>query len=330
LPNRGPIYSIDRFNLLLRISLNDLWELVRSRHLKDYARYVIPKRVKLDSEARRRGYHSQLDVAKFDPEIIRILSRSLRRRDYQLNYVEIACDVPVLTQSDAINKSYSVNKVLRKLYSPEVRLYDLNKAIDDRFSKNRKPRRETPHDHELFDGETAYAGGLKFEYKVYARKFPGTEQPVVRGEWRITESATIRKKIGVHTIEDLLRLDAQETFLRHYKRYIRYEEIDHIAHGRFILNMPANSPFVQNRTIRRRDQVIMGPERTSKIHKRKDEIKISVQLRLHYAIEKERIKEKEARGKTLTDLESRIKKLSRTRINSFFKPIPDPFLKEEP
>jgi hypothetical protein len=329
LPNRGPIYSIDRFNLLLRMNLRELRELEESKHLQDYARSVKRQRVEIDSEARRRGYRSQLDVAKFDVEILRILSRSLRRIDYQLNYVEIACDVPASTESDAKKKSYSINKILRKLYSPEVRTYTESKEIENIITGRKKPKKETPYDHELLSLETAYTGGNNFEYKLYARKVPDTERPAIRGEWTFQRSYTLRTKIGVHTIEDLLRLNAKETFLRHYKRYIRYEEIDHIAHGRFILNMPANSPHVNNSLIHRGGVGIMGPERTSKIHMRYLDIKSFTQLRQHYAKEKERIKEKEARGKSLTDLESRIKKLSRTRLNSFFRAIPDPFLNEE-
>lgn len=312
------------------MNLRALTELIESQHLANYARSLTRKRVEIDSEARRRGYRSQLDVAKFDPEIVHILSRSLPRTEYQFNYIEIACDVLAPTESDAINKSRSINKVLRKRWSPEVRLYDLNKAIDDRFNKKKRLRKESPHDHELFDGETAYAGGRKFEYKVYSRKSPQIQQPAVRSEWKITGSDTIRKKIGVQSIQDLASLDPQEAFLKFYNRYIRYEEIDHIAHGRFILNIPANSPLVTQETIFRRGEAIRGPKRTSYIHMRLNNITSSAQLRQHYAAEKKRIADKEERNNKLTDLESRIKKLSPARLNSFFKPVPDPFLKEEP
>jgi hypothetical protein len=330
-PDRSPIYSIDSFNLLLRLDLTELWELRRSQHLENYARYVKPKAV--TDEERARGYRSQLEVTKFDVEILRRLSRSLRRTDYQLNLVEIACDVLSETASRTRSKSRSINKVIRKLYSPGVRLYDLDNAIDDRFNrkkkKKKKRRKESPHDRELLGDVTSYTGGKNFEYKVYARKSPATQHPAVRGEWTFKGSRTIREKTGVQTIWGLSRLNVQERFLEFYTRFIRYEEIDHEKHGRFIMKEPYNSPRLRQTPMEVR-LAYSRPKTISHVYLKLHDIKNSSQLRQHYAAEKKRIEVKLRNNEPLTPLETRIAKLSRTRINSFFTPVPDPFFEAEP
>jgi hypothetical protein len=195
--------------------------------------------------------------------------------------------------------------------------------------KQKKPRKETPYDHELLSLETAYTGGQNFEYKVYSRKFPDTEQPVVRGEWTFVKNA-IRRLLHVRNLMDLIRLDAKQAFQKHYKKFIRYEKIDQITHGLFILNQPSNSPRANARSLHRRGIVIAGPEKTSLFHCHTNEIRNATNLHKHYADEKKRIEEKLREGRPLTDFESRIKKLSPARLNKFFISLPDPFLPQEP
>ena len=324
----SPVYSVDCFTLLLRMDLTNLWELVRSQHLEDHARMVRPLGV--GPQMIGSGYRSGLTVAKFDGEILPTLSRYLRDTDYRIVYTEITCDVPVETEQDARHRAKRVTKVLRKLYSPEVRRYTDSDEIEDILNRERTPRRLSLYEHELLSYETAYTGGKSFEYKVYARKIPGTEQPAVRSEWMIQKTATIRRTTGVRTIRDLHNLNVEEVFLGLYRKFIRYEAINRVRHGLFVLNLPYNSPYADRETVTIRGIDYMGPTKASYAMTHQNDIEIAAQLRKHYLDEKKRIETKSRRHRNLTELESRIQNLSPTRLKSFFVPVPDPFLEEGP
>ena len=326
MPDSSLMYSIDRFTLFLRMELRGLQELKRSQRLADYARSVTPRFAGID--ARRAQYRSQLSVVKPRAELFRRLSRSLASADHLVFSVELACDVVCPTKAAAQNRSRQINKVLRQRWSLGARLYGEDRETQDILSGRRRRRRESPHDHELIGRETVYTGTRDFEYKVYARKIPDTERRAVRGEWSISKSATVRRKIGVSTVDDLRRLNLQRTFLTLYEQFIRYEEIDHETHGRFIMKEPHNSPRLRQTAMEVRLAYSM-PTTTSHLYMRRHGIKNSSQLRQHYAAEKKRIEVKLRNNRLLTALETRIGKLSPKTIDSFFIPVQtDPFFRE--
>ena len=118
----SPVFSVDRFTLFLRMQLSSLWDFVRSQHLKDHARTVKPLPAGID--CRRARYLSQLDIVKPDNQMVPMLSRLLSSAHHQVYSVELARDVPCPTKAAARTRSTQINKVLRKKYTPGVRLYD--------------------------------------------------------------------------------------------------------------------------------------------------------------------------------------------------------------
>jgi len=268
-----------------------------------------------------RGYHSQLAVVLPKRELLEELSGSIGDNRHRVFSAELACDRLYLNQPETKVKQRQITKVLRKKWSPNVRIFDSTVSVS-------RPRRVTDpeYQHEKYDSQTTYAGGPNFEYTIYARISKMTELPCVHCEWKISGSYMMRKRTGVRTIHDLLDLNVERTFNSLCQSYIAYEEIDHEKHGRFVQNMTADAPTPGRVRAGQRAGARKLPfDRASHTYLRVYEIKNASQLRKHYTDSKREIDAKANRGETLTTTENKIKSLSTNKLNAFFISLPDQF-----
>jgi hypothetical protein len=170
-------------------------------------------------------YKSQLTVMAPSQEFLKMLSElELCFNPYKISYLEMARDTSFPTEFDAEVAAHNLYKTKRKKYSGSF-------EFDGRYLKKDFKKG-------LFSDNTYYFGNLKhkdddndgqrkiipidgrFQYLVYARESKITERPSLHEEWAITSAATIAKKTGISTMEDLQRANVREFFEGLEEKYL--------------------------------------------------------------------------------------------------------------
>ena len=234
---------------------------------------------------------SKLDMIVPEPHALQLLAQYCQNIDHKISYIEVAHDA--LYPTEAIAKSIADAKIkcAHKLYAKECFIYDRNN--DD------KVRPRLPG---IFSDRTGYYGEKnKFIYVIYARNskpmiFPF---PCSHDEFRIQNAARIRKLLGINSITDILCFDIKSNFLKLKKKFIRFEELDHEAHGRFRQDIRKG---VDSKVIGRGAGEMLKSERASHHIMRAHDLGYQSQLRILYKKQRKEAQKKLTQGGILTPL----------------------------
>ena len=153
------VYSIDRFNILFVLTIPEIRRVINYTQLKTnmsrYARSL--NLIPASEEARMRGYRSQLVVVLPKRELLEELSRSIGDSRHRVFSAELACDRLYQNQSETKTKQRQITKVLRKRWSPNVRIFDSTERAPRLSSAKVIPHSESHGYSPLFpEGAVSY------------------------------------------------------------------------------------------------------------------------------------------------------------------------------
>ena len=335
-PYATVVFSIDRFRALFRDYPGTLHTKLNIREMKENGIRV--EVWKASPAAQQHGYRSMLLVEVPRPETLQHIASLAATMHYTISYIELTADSLCATKAESIERFEEIKKKLRMRYSRRTYLYQHYRWVEpdtetrEKIAQKEKltgKKRVTLHPEGTYHDETGYWGGKTFGFRLYPRISKIALRPCVRGEFRITGSKLIRKKIGAGTLSELSRLDIASAFMRMYRETISYEEIDHETHGRFLLDIhPRATSVGVVREGPRAGTRQRQPQSYSKRWIRANDIQTPAALRRYYANQKRLMKERPSAN--LSSLERKTKTMNQTRLDSFFTIAADPFIAAHP
>lgn len=294
------LFKQDTFVIARRLSLAQLKKECRSVNL-----------LNLPNSSQLGGYRSKLEVVVPSTAFLKLLDNQVHGYKYAITCVELAYDEVQSTLDIPTERFDTFTGHARMLNSSKALIYDADKA----GSKGRLYKEKG-----LLGDRTLYLGARRRQLVAYLRNSKIDEKPCFHQEWRLKTAASIRRHLGINSISDLISLDVGQKFTKLTGKFIKYEEIDHEQHGRFIQDMPrgATNPGIMKSGPFTGDP-LLEPERASYLSMRGKGITAPSELRAFYAKEVKRIKGKLKGKHNLTQWEARVHGLSRHRLNKFFK-----------
>lgn len=308
----GSYYYIDAVRILFS---DDTGTIAKQICLEELRKFCKEANITHTSEAiSKYGFKSRLQVTAPNYDALKLLVDKLKDYTNTISYIEIAFDRIVSSTFEAERIADSMVDVTLMRRAKKALIYDVNKQ-----------NRDIPMKPGLFSDRTGYWQNDSIKYVIYPRfsKFNGW--PCLHVEWRLNKSRNVSKHTGIYNVADLLTFDIKTSFLNLYKRLIYYKGIDYESLGRFVQDMRKKQ---KNAGVIGKGRFTGGtlaePELSSIMLMRGNNISCSGELKSYFMKEKKRIKANLKSGRLLTNWEERINRLSNTRLNSFFKPVPKP------
>ena len=231
-------------------------------------------------------YRAKLTVVDPDYEYWRILEEyEAELGEYKICHIELACDFLYETEDEA------------------------DQAAEFFLQRLRKKRHRR--------GAVKVAGGTAYwedrkawtNLKVYVRLDKRTGEPLVRIEWTLKHATHIRKQTGIITISEFRDFD----FILFLAKHFLLEEINYEVLARWLNNIPVRAKVVEE---------VDGWDCSYAPHGRRFcrglGIDSAAKLRQHFKDVQEEIR---ARGGPQTIGERRYDRLSRYKLDSFFRPL---------
>jgi len=254
------------------------------------------------------SYLSSIDIVSPSTECLIYLSQIFSRYsiNYNISYVELARDITYLSLHYANIAFDTMARSLRKKYSGG-------------FNFNGTEREKNP-EKGLYGGNALYCGTVTpvksnekcemefkitgpFKFAIYTKYNPF---PCTHEEWRITRSHIIRKKTGISTIEDLLRINKLESFESLERKYLVHCEVNYIAFGLWHLG--------KDRCKKPSEYMIRRAELRTRLFENCYHIHTANELISHYMHLKKEIRRQLKDGKDVSPGEKRVLSLNYNRI----------------
>lgn len=311
---QGDLYYIDRIRFLFRDETGFIANKVNVAELEKYCNTALITTTTKTVSAKT-GYRSRLELTVPRGQAFQLLERSLKNVAHKISYIEIARDRLFSTEMIAESKANALMESTHKLYSKKCFIFDLYKSTKFVLRK-----------HGIFSSKTGYFGENSFRYVIYARhsKLMQLPSPCLHDEFRIQSAARIRNMLSINSITDMLNVDEKANFLKLKKKFIRFEELDHEAHGRFRQGMRKGTSSGVMRSGKFVGGKMAPPDRASHLIMRAYDLDSPSQLRIFYKKQRKEAQEKIKKHVTLTPWEIRISKLTDSILNSFFRSIAKP------
>lgn len=238
-----------------------------------------------------------------DPAFLDLLHKHEHHlRTYRLTEVEVARDVPCTTEHEAIHKATKTANTIRRRWSRSTK--------NEVLRSDQEPR----DDGHIQGAGTYYVGD---DIKVYARRSKPEQspnlQPIVRTEITLHGSSTIRRRLGIHTIDDLPKTNLKNLF----DHLITTEALNMIKIGKLV-DPKTKNPIKTARAFAR------GQAATTAKANSNSNTEFINELRTWDTSSKWRSYLKSIRSKSnergAPTWQKRIKRMSRAQINNLFTP----------
>lgn len=313
------IYYIDKIRIIVKERPDRLSNILPLKELRKYCRDINIYAYKESETAYQYGFLSAIDVVAVKKlDFFRVLGDYAEfLTGYKISYVEIAEDSLYATQQETLRVFDNLLKHTVKKYSPDCMVFDATEYDfeDETIGKliNRKNVSDTEYMAEKYSKKTGYWGTERHKLVIYPRLSKIAGKPSVHIEWRLRGAGNIKAKTGIASINDFIDFNINIYFRESEERYVRYKNIDHLRHGRFLMGIHHKTNTVTQYLNGR--LLIDRAARASQRFCRAYEIKTAADLLFYYKKEMKQMKEK-GRGRR-TMWEQKIFTLKYAKLKGF-------------